>query len=105
MVSFEAIPFDKLMQAVAERVSDQGVLRLVRVMLRAGVMQDGMVRRPVTGTPQGGLCSASHNPPYEQRWVMPSAGLFCLVSGGPAGRRSGRPVGRACGGGTARGRP
>ena len=54
---FEAIPFDKLMQAVEERVSDQGVLRLVRVMLRAGVMQDGMVRRPVTGTPQGGVAS------------------------------------------------
>src|SRR5664279_1149793 len=32
---FEAIPFDKLIQAVSERVSDQGVLRLVRVMLRA----------------------------------------------------------------------
>jgi len=30
---------------------------LVRVMLRAGVMQDGMVRRPVTGTPQGGVAS------------------------------------------------
>jgi RNA-directed DNA polymerase len=54
---FEAIPFDKLMQAVEERVSDQGVLRLVRVMLRAGVMQDGLVRRPVTGTPQGGVAS------------------------------------------------
>ena len=54
---FEAIPFDKLIQAVSERVSDQGVLRLVRVMLRAGVMQDGMVRRPVTGTPQGGVAS------------------------------------------------
>ena len=54
---FEAIPFDKLMQAVSERVSDQAVLRLVRVMLRAGVMQDGLVRRPVTGTPQGGVAS------------------------------------------------
>ena len=26
-------------------------------MLRAGVMQDGSVRRPVTGTPQGGVAS------------------------------------------------
>ena len=33
---FGAIPHDKLMQAVEERVSDQGVLRLLRVMLRAG---------------------------------------------------------------------
>jgi RNA-directed DNA polymerase len=42
------------MQAVQERVCDQSVLKLLRVMLRAGVMQDGQVRRPVTGTPQGG---------------------------------------------------
>jgi group II intron reverse transcriptase/maturase len=54
---FGAIPHEKLMRAVEERVCDQGVLRLLRVMLRAGVMQDGRVRRPVTGTPQGGVIS------------------------------------------------
>jgi RNA-directed DNA polymerase len=54
---FEAIPHAELMQAVAERVCDQSVLKLLRAMLRAGVMQDGMVRRPVTGTPQGGVVS------------------------------------------------
>jgi group II intron reverse transcriptase/maturase len=54
---FEAIPHEKLMQAVEERVSDQAVLKLLRAMLRAGVMQDGLVRRPVTGTPQGGVIS------------------------------------------------
>ncbi len=54
---FEAIPHDGLMQAVQERVSDQGVLKLLRAMLRAGVLQDGSVRRPVTGTPQGGVVS------------------------------------------------
>ena len=54
---FEAIPLDKLMRAVEERVCDQPVLKLLRVMLRAGVMEDGQVRRPVTGTPQGGVVS------------------------------------------------
>jgi group II intron reverse transcriptase/maturase len=54
---FGAIPHEKLMQAVEERVCDQAVLRLLRVMLCAGVMQDGRVRRPVTGTPQGGVVS------------------------------------------------
>ncbi len=38
---FEAIPHQKLMQAVQERVCDQAVLKLLRAMLRAGVMQDG----------------------------------------------------------------
>lgn len=54
---FSAIPHEKLMQAVQERVCDQSVLKLLRVMLRAGVMEDGQVRRPVTGTPQGGVIS------------------------------------------------
>ena len=54
---FSAIPHDKLMQAVEERVSDQGVLKLVRAMLRAGVMEDGQVRREVTGAAQGGPAS------------------------------------------------
>ena len=52
---FSAIPHEKVMQAVQERVCDQAVLKLLRVMLRAGVMEDGQVRRPVTGTPQGGV--------------------------------------------------
>ena len=54
---FSAIPQDRLMQAVEERVCDQAVLKLLRAMLRAGVMEDGQVRRPVTGTPQGGVIS------------------------------------------------
>ena len=59
---FSAIPHEKLMEAVEERICDQPVLKLLRAMLRAGVMEDGQVRRPVTGTPQGGLCAAAHNP-------------------------------------------
>jgi RNA-directed DNA polymerase len=54
---FSAIPHDKLMQAVQERICDQSVLKLLRVMLRAGVMEGGQLRRPATGTPQGGVLS------------------------------------------------
>ena len=54
---FSAIPHDKLMQAVEERICDQSVLKLLRVILRAGVMEDGQLRRPVAGTPQGGVIS------------------------------------------------
>jgi len=38
---FEAIPHDRLMQAVEERVCDRAVLALVRTLLRAGVMEAG----------------------------------------------------------------
>jgi group II intron reverse transcriptase/maturase len=46
-----------LIQAVGERVVDQSVLKLLRAMLRAGVMESGVVRHPDTGTPQGGVIS------------------------------------------------
>ena len=54
---FSAIPHDELIRAVEERVCDQSVLKLLRVILRAGVMEDGQVRRSVLGTPQGGVIS------------------------------------------------
>jgi group II intron reverse transcriptase/maturase len=54
---FSAIPHDRLMTAVQERVCDQSVLKLLRAMLRAGVMESGVIRHPDTGTPQGGVIS------------------------------------------------
>ena len=54
---FSAIPHDRLMTAIGERVADQSVLKLIRQILRAGVMQDGQVRREVTGAAQGGPVS------------------------------------------------
>src|SRR3954470_14327322 len=54
---FSAIPHHALMHAVEERISDRAVLRLLRAMLRAGVLEDGTVRRPVTGAAQGGVIS------------------------------------------------
>ena len=54
---FSAIPHGKLMQAAEERVCDQPLLKLLRVMLRAGVMEGGQVRRPDTGAAQGGVIS------------------------------------------------
>ncbi len=54
---FEAIPHSGLLSAIEERICDRNVLKLVRAMLRAGVMQGGAVRHSVTGTPQGGVAS------------------------------------------------
>ena len=54
---FSAIPHSGLMSPVTERICDRRVLALLGAFLRAGVMEDGSVRRPVTGTPQGGVIS------------------------------------------------
>ena len=42
---FEAIPHDGLMSAIEERIVDRHLLKLLRAMLRAGVMEDGAVTR------------------------------------------------------------
>ncbi|MGH3452448.1 MAG: reverse transcriptase domain-containing protein, partial [Haloechinothrix sp.] len=54
---FEEIPHERLMAAVEERISDRRLLKLLRAMLRAGVMEQGALRRCDTGTPQGGVIS------------------------------------------------
>jgi RNA-directed DNA polymerase len=54
---FEAIPHERLMAAVEERIVDRQLLKLLRVLLRAGVMEGGAVRRSISGTPQGGVVS------------------------------------------------
>lgn len=54
---FDAIDHHRLMERVRRRVSDRKVLRLVLAFLKAGVMIEGTVRHPVTGTPQGGIIS------------------------------------------------
>ena len=54
---FEAIPHDRLMQTVEERICDRQVLKLLRAMLAVGVMDDDVVHRADTDTPQGGVVS------------------------------------------------
>jgi RNA-directed DNA polymerase len=73
---FGSIHHGLLMDQVRRRVTDKRVLMLIRKFLGAGVMSEtGTVTATPSGTPQGALCAAAHNDPYEQRWVMRSAGL------------------------------
>jgi RNA-directed DNA polymerase len=55
--------------------------------LKAGVIDRGRFAPTEQGSPQGGLCSAEHNPPYAQCRVMRSAGVPVLVVAGSAGER------------------
>jgi len=54
---FDRVNHDKLMAKIAERVSDQRMLKLIRTFLRAGVMESGLVSPVDEGTPQGGPLS------------------------------------------------
>ena len=54
---FDNIPHDLIVDAVAEKVADGNVLRLIRKFLTCGVMEDGVFTATRRGTPQGGVIS------------------------------------------------
>jgi group II intron reverse transcriptase/maturase len=54
---FDALNHDLLMERVERRISDRRVLKWIRKWLKAGVMEEGGVRKTTTGTPQGGVIS------------------------------------------------
>ena len=84
---FGSLDHEVMLAALAEKIHDGRFLRLVRHMLRAGYLEDWRWHATLSGSPQGGLCAAAHKPPYEQCWVMRSAGLPGLAGAGSASER------------------
>jgi len=54
---FDNLPFKVIMAAVAQKVADGNILRLIEKFLRSGVMENGVFKPTTVGTPQGGVLS------------------------------------------------
>jgi RNA-directed DNA polymerase len=63
---FDNVRHDILLKKVAERVDDDRIMRLLKLILKASGKR---------GVPQGGLCKALHNDPYAKLAIMQSKSL------------------------------
>jgi group II intron reverse transcriptase/maturase len=54
---FDTVDHSKLMKLIARRISDGEILRIVKLWLSPGYVEDGQHRQSTQGTPQGGVIS------------------------------------------------
>ena len=54
---FDSIPYDRLREALDLRIRDGVVRKMIDKWLKAGILEEGNLRRTETGTPQGGVIS------------------------------------------------
>lgn len=54
---FDRVNHDILIDRLSRRITDAGVIRLIRAYLDSGIMSDGVVQQRYRGTPQGGPLS------------------------------------------------
>jgi RNA-directed DNA polymerase len=54
---FDAVNHEWLLKFLRQRIGDERVLRLISRMLKAGIMEDGLVQSAEMGTPQGSILS------------------------------------------------
>lgn len=68
---FDTVCQSKLIEVLSRTIKDGRVISLIHKYLNAGVISRGVFERTEVGMPQGGLCRARHNPPYDEIDVMP----------------------------------
>ena len=67
---FDTVNHDKLMTIIGRTIKDGDVISIIRKYLVSGIMIDDEYEDSIVGTPQGGLCRARHNEPYDEINVM-----------------------------------
>jgi len=70
---FDNISHQLLMEAVYKHTQNKWILLYIKRWLKASIQKNGAeIIARTCGVPQGGLCKASHNPPYAKKVIMQS---------------------------------
>jgi RNA-directed DNA polymerase len=77
---FDNIPHAALLRLVEERIADGKVLGLIEAFLKQGVLEEGIITDPLTGSPQGGIVSPLLANIYLNPldWLLESLGLHSV---------------------------
>lgn len=54
---FDSMDHEWLLKFVKHRIADKSIVNLIERWLKAGIMEDGKITRPSSGSPQGGVIS------------------------------------------------
>lgn len=75
---FDNIPHKLILESVYARISDGNILKLITKFLKSGVMEEGILKPTIKGTPQGGVISPllSNIALNHLDWFMEEQGLF-----------------------------
>jgi len=68
---FDHLDHEWIIKFVESRIKDPNITRLIRRLLKSGIMKDYMYEETEEGSGQGGLCFERHNPPYDGIDIMP----------------------------------
>jgi len=69
---FDNIDHEILIRILGKKIKDSKFLNIIRQFLKAGYVENWKYNKTYSGTPQGGLCEALHNPPYAKKVIMQS---------------------------------
>jgi retron-type reverse transcriptase len=61
---FDHLDHEWIVRFVESRIKDPNITRLIRRMLKGGIIRDFQLEQSEEGSGQGGLCGYRHNPPY-----------------------------------------
>lgn len=54
---FDNIDHEILLEILSRKIDDGRFINLIRKFLKSGIMEEGLILNPITGTPQGGIIS------------------------------------------------
>jgi group II intron reverse transcriptase/maturase len=74
---FDHLDHEWIIRFVESRIKDPNIIRLIRRMLKTGIMKDFTFEETEEGSGQGGLCGAPHKEPYAEINVMRSQSRKC----------------------------